>query len=298
MLRSAMITAVALVASPALGGPHHDDLVSRVVFGSCFRQDDPAPIWAAIGAADPDLLIMLGDNVYADTTDMDEMRADYAKLGAVPEFARLLGSGRVLATWDDHDYGENDAGREYPMREASKEVFLDFFGEPEGTERRTTPGIYDAVTFGPEGRRVQVILLDTRYFRTELVRGYERGPEGSGLWGRYLPQTAPGSTMLGDEQWDWLEDRLREPADLRILCSSIQLVSEDHAWEAWATMPRERERMLRLIRKTGAEGVVVISGDRHRADLSRYDHRLAERGEGVRLDYPLYDLTSSSLNAS
>ncbi|MFX9912103.1 hypothetical protein ABTP43_20035, partial [Acinetobacter baumannii] len=75
----------------------------------------------------------------------------------------------VVATWDDHDYGEDDAGGEYPMKEQSRRIFLDFWGEPVDSLRRERDGVYTSYTFGPEGRRVQLILLDLRYNRAPIA---------------------------------------------------------------------------------------------------------------------------------
>src|SRR5436190_18218787 len=77
----------------------------RIAFGSCAHQDRPQPIWDAVVAARPDLFLFIGDTVYADTTDMDAMRATYARLAALPGYQKLLRTCPVLATWDDHDYG-------------------------------------------------------------------------------------------------------------------------------------------------------------------------------------------------
>ena len=77
--------------------------------------------------------------------------------------------------------------------------------------------------------------------------------------------------MLGEDQWAWLEEQLRTPAEVRLIASSIQVVAEDHGWEKWMNFPHERERLYRLIRETRAEGVVFLSGDRHLAELSMMD---------------------------
>jgi len=258
--------------------------LQRIAFGSCVRQDRAQPVWDAVLAADPDLFILLGDNIYADTRDMDVMRRKYAELAANPGFARLRATTPILATWDDHDYGLNDAGADYAMRAASQQVFCDFFGVPADSPRRTTPGIYDSVTVGPDGRRVQIILLDTRYFRGPLTRADPR-PAGRGP---YTPQTDESVTLLGEAQWAWLERQLRQPADLRLIASSIQFVADRHGWECWGQFPHERRRMIDLIDRTGAERVVFLSGDRHSAELSRL--------ETERTPYPLYDATGSALN--
>lgn len=252
----------------------------RIAFGSCLHQDHPQPILDVIVRQQPGLMLMLGDNVYADAEDEATLREAYATLGRREEWARLRAAAPLLATWDDHDYGRNDAGAEYPLRDASQAIMLDFFGEPADSPRRQRPGVYHAVTLGPVGRRVQVLLLDTRYFRGAL----RRGP----IVGHYARSDDAQGTMLGAAQWQWLAEQLRQPAELRLLVSSIQLVADDHDYERWDEFPRERERLLALLRDTRAAGVVVLSGDRHYAELSVL--------EGSPLGYPLYDLTSSSLN--
>ena len=263
-------------------GPNPDAPLTRIAFGSCAHQDRPQPIWDTVIKADPELFLFIGDNVYADTDDMAVLRQKYAQLGAVPGFAKLRQRCRVLATWDDHDYGTNDAGVEYPMKVESQAAFLDFFGEPADSPRRKQAGVYAAHTFGPAGKRVQVILLDSRYFRSPLRRKAKREP-GTGP---YEATPDPDATILGDAQWAWLAEQLRQPAELRIIASSIQVVASDHGWEKWANFPRERRRLFDLVRETKANGVVLVSGDRHTAELS------VEREAGP---YPVYDLTSSSL---
>ena len=93
---------------------------------------------------------MLGDNIYADTLDMDVMRAKYAKLAAMPGFQLLRKTCPILATWDDHDLGANDAGGDYPKKDESQKIFLDFFGDPDDSPRRHRPGVYDAKVSVPK----------------------------------------------------------------------------------------------------------------------------------------------------
>lgn len=251
----------------------------RILLGSCIKQNDPAPIFETINNDNPDLFIFLGDNMYADTENMNVLKAQYKKLQQLPGFEKLRSLCPVLATWDDHDFGVNDGGASYRMRKESRDVFLDFWRP--NTPATATEGIYDAQLFGPEEKRVQIILLDTRYFRSPLTKGDKR------VGGSWTPDTDPSKTILGQEQWKWLEDQLRQPAKVRIIVSSIQFVAEDAGQEAWANLPLERQRMIQLLRKTNAEGVVFVSGDRHWSELS------ALQGQ---LNYPLFDLTCSSLN--
>jgi len=271
--------------------------ITRIAFGSCFDQNMPTlslspfgprhDIWDTIVEAGPDLMLLLGDNIYAKTEDMAVMRREYAKLAADAGFRRLRRSVPILATWDDNDYGKSDGGAEYPRKRESQSIFLEFFNEPKDSPRWTRAGVYDAKVVGPPGRRVQIILLDTRYFRGPLVWRPHDQPAPPDRPGPYVPTTDTSATMLGETQWRWLAEQLRVPADLRIIASSIEVVAEDHGYEKWANFPHERARLFKLIGETKVGGVLIISGDRHSAELSRID-----AGVG----YPLYDLTSSSLN--
>ena len=276
-----LFRALAIQQAPA------DKIMRTIAFGSCAHQDRPQPIWEAITDLQPDLFLLLGDNIYADTQDMDEMRRKYARFGAQSGFRKLCEACPILATWDDHDYGKNDAGASYPMREESQRIFCDFFNEPASSPRRQREGIYDSSVFGPPGQRVQIILLDTRYFRSRLTRGGRRGLNPNGYPGRYVANNDPQSTILGQAQWAWLERQLEVEADLRVMVSSIQVAAEDHGFEKWMNLPHERQRLCDLIRQTRAGGIIVVSGDRHKAELSRLDDCA---------DYPLYDVTSSGLN--
>lgn len=272
--------------------------LKRIAFGSCVRQDKPQPVWDAVLAQRADAFVFLGDNIYADLKGAGPMAEEYARLAASPGFAKLRETcPRVLATWDDHDYGLNDAGTEFPAKQESQRTFCDFWREPPDSPRRMREGVYDARVFGPPGKRVQVILLDTRYFRSPLGRKPTTRTSTQPLTG---PATQPGpymasgdrdATVLGEAQWAWLAQQLKVPAEVRLVCTSIQLVHDAHGWESWGNFPRERQRFLDLVRSTKANGVLLVSGDRHFSELSKIE---ANAADGV--GYPLYDLTSSSLN--
>ncbi len=271
--------AVAAVAEPAL---------ERIGIGSCLKQDEPQPIFDAVLDDDFDLFVFLGDNVYGDveSEDLRELRDAYRAQSAADGFSRLREAVPLAATWDDHDYGLNDGGADFFGREEAQRIFEDFWDVSADSERAARPGVHDAVTYGPPGQRVQLILLDTRYFRSALRPTDERGAPGKE---RYLPDPDPSKTMLGEDQWSWLRGVLEEEADLRILASSIQVIADGHGFEAWRQLPAERDRLYALLRETGANGVVIVSGDRHRAGIYRRDDVL---------DYPLLELTASSLNAA
>ncbi|QDV24862.1 alkaline phosphatase D family protein [Aureliella helgolandensis] len=272
------------VIAPAVRPPvsHGQDApLRRILFGSCIQQDEPTPIFHTMLETEPQLLLLLGDNIYADTSDNQVMRDKYQRLAKNRAFLELRSSCPLMATWDDHDFGINDGGAAFASRDQAQVAFLDFWDTPLNSPKRAQAGVYDSKIFGPPGKRIQVIMLDTRYFRSPLKVGERR------VGGPYEPDDDREKTMLGDMQWHWLERQLREPAELRIIASSIQFVAESAGQEAWANLPHERRRMIDLIQSTGAKGVLFVSGDRHWAELSI---------ERERVPYPLLDATSSSFN--
>lgn len=295
----ALLYALCALCVEALAGPsvHHEHALHLIAFGSCYKTDRDPTVWTTIASREPDALVLLGDNVYADTRDPTRLREAWRALDMTESFAMLRERTLLLAMWDDHDYGENDAGREFPIRAESQTAFLDFLREPADSRRRAREGVYESYTFGPAGRRVQIILLDTRYHRTELVRREARGAYADGRHGFYVRDESESATILGEAQWAWLEQRLREPADVRLIGSSIQFVAEDHFWERWEQFPRERSRLLRLIADSGDSPVIFLTGDRHKAEISLLDISRMNACDRVDPGRPIYDITASSFNA-
>jgi len=279
-----MAVAALPYGGPFLPLPGSEQRISRIAIGSCNGSERPIPILSQIAAEKPDLYVYAGDNVYGDARAKDpalpELREAYRLLAASPDYQALRQAAPILATWDDHDYGLNDAGVEFFGKDLAKDMFEAFFEK--GDRIAAHEGVYDAYSFGPAGERVQVILLDTRWSRTELARKAERGPRGG-----YDQTRDPAARTLGEAQWAWLEGKLREPADLRIIISSIQVLADGHDFETWDNMPLEQQRLFDLVKRTEAKGVVFVSGDRHSAALYRR--------EGL-LPYPAYEMTASALN--
>jgi alkaline phosphatase D len=283
-------------ASSAYSLPR-DQTLTRIAFGSCLAETRPQPILKQVAAANPDLFIFMGDNVYADhywgrwlkAPNKDAINHAYELQSRNPEFKEFIAQQiPLLATWDDHDYGLNDAGGELPLayKKLAKTALLDFFAVPGDAPVRKRAGLYQSLTFGPDGRRVQIILLDTRWFRSPLTKTDQRGAKGKE---RYLQDWDADKTMLGDAQWRWLAAELRKPADLRLIVTSIQLMAEAHGYERWGNLPLERDRLYELVVETGADNVVLLSGDRH---VGGFYHRI------LTPDLAIYEATSSSLNRS
>lgn len=285
--RRTIAAAAALLATAGLARAQTPPMpLARIAFGSCAHQDVPQPIWDAVLAYRPDLFVFGGDNIYGDasTADVAGLRRAYAKQRGVEGFARIRAATRIEAIWDDHDFGVNDGGADAPFKQQAKDAFLEFWDIPADDPRRARPGLYHARTYGPAGQRVQVILLDTRWFRSPLRPTDQRGAPGKERW---VPDDDPAKTMLGPEQWAWLRERLLEPAELRLVVSGIQVVADGHGWERWGNLPRERQRLYDLVAETRAGGVIFLSGDRHLGAIYR---------ETAAAPYPMVDITGSSIN--
>lgn len=265
--------------------------VCKIAFGSCGHQDRPLPVFDVVVKHHPDLFIFLGDNIYGDTKSMAEIKDKYDKLAAKPTFQNLKRNTDIIATWDDHDYGQNDAGRHYPHKKESKELFLQFFNEPANSERRNHDGIYTSYMYECNGRKVQVILLDNRTFRDNLKRytGQVINDKRYFYHLDYAPHKDTSKTFLGEAQWKWLEQELLKPADVRLIGSGSQFGIEFNGYESWANFPHEQQRLLSLIKKTKANGVIFLTGDVHYAEISKLTV------EGL---YPIYDVTSSGLSST
>jgi len=262
-----------------------------LAFGSCLHQEKELALLSKAAAQSPNAFVFIGDNVYADTYDSMKINKAYQTLACNPNFQLLKQSTPIYATWDDHDYGMDDVGKYYPLKEASKRMFNSFFQPPNQDELFSHPGIYQAYRFSYRGKKIQLILLDTRTFRSSLKRINKPSEETDTYYPYerlYLPVYTEDSTMLGEGQWAWLAEQLKVKAAVTIIASSTQFATEYNGYETWANFPNEQERMRNLIYAVRKEHVVFISGDVHYAELSK----------DCTSEYPLYDLTSSGISES
>ncbi len=253
----------------------HDDFV--IAFGSCDDEDRKNHLWDEVLAADPNLWLWGGDIIYADTEDMQEMQQKYNKQLKDSLYLALVKQTEIMGTWDDHDYGVNDGGAEYPMKKEAQQLLLDFLGVSKESKQRNREGVYTSKVFKTTSGSIKVIVLDTRYFRSPLTKSKDPGK-------RYHPGVG---TLLGESQWLWLSEELKSSeASFNIILSSIQMLSGEHGFETWANFPAEQQRFFNLLKTSKAKNVIVLSGDRHISEFS---------AKAVK-DLPLLiDFTSSGL---
>ena len=243
--------------------------------GSCLDQDREQSIWSSIKKEELDGFIFLGDNVYGDLPNgklLKMERAYQIQKKRLPSW--LIDEKEILAIWDDHDFGLNDGGGDYPYKKESEKMFLNFWNIPQTDLRRNREGIYFKQTKEIEGTKVEIIGLDTRYFRSKL-----KGKKNS-----YEQNNDSKATILGQDQWAWLEESISNSiADVIVILSSIQILATNHPYEKWNNFPLERDRLLKLIANASKnKTILAVSGDRHRSGIYQNDY--------------FVEITASSLN--
>ena len=251
---------------------------------------------------------MLGDNVYGDcrTDGCPELKEAYDALEAHPSYRGAKASLPMLITWDDHDYGLNDGGAANPYRDYAKELFLEFVEAPPDDPRRSRDGVYSAQSFGPAGRRVQVILLDTRFFRADFAETDERYAPGKE---RHVPVPAPptrrrgvggspagfragtcrattatcsarssgggSGTCYGSRRTCGCSRRRSRSSRTATAGSGADPASTSRRRaprvrpRSWRMLPRERDRLYAALDRRADGAVVMLSGDRHVGGLYR-----------------------------
>uniref|UniRef100_A0A7S2L2G1 PhoD-like phosphatase metallophosphatase domain-containing protein n=1 Tax=Leptocylindrus danicus TaxID=163516 RepID=A0A7S2L2G1_9STRA len=302
---------------------HHSRQVTTLAFGSCHNRrllekyhaetGDTKSIWKSVAEQRPDAWLWTGDAVYLpkrkgvgsvqslvdEYNEMLYIRNEQTasepltlQYGEVVKYVVPLGA---FGTWDDHDYGANDRGNDMPQREPRRDAFLDFLDVPQDSPRRHREGVYNSITFGEGDKKVKVIFLDTRWHRdSHLIPSLASSkiPLGSVLacltrWfsAAQLPERQKDydGTVLGEEQWQWLERQVEDSdASVNVIVSSIQVFTTNPAVESWGHFEKERDRFVRTIQDL--PGLVILSGDVHHAELL---------GAG-----PILEVTSSGMTHS
>ncbi|GMV44529.1 MAG: hypothetical protein AMXMBFR64_62450 [Myxococcales bacterium] len=237
----------------------------RIAFGSCTNAEyrPEAPIFSQVHAVIPDLFLMLGDNHYADSTVTARLETFLRHSREDPHFADLVAATPTIATWDDHDYAGNDLYGEVPGRDETLEVFTRYWANGSyGSDG--AKGVWSVQSWGD----VDVFMLDTRSHRSDAAR-----------------------TMLGKAQRAWLkEELLSSRATFKVLASSSQWTFGGSP-DSWGSFPEEREALLDFVMERQIPGVVLISGDVHRAEIRRL--RAATKGT-----YDIWELTASPFNTA
>lgn len=237
----------AIKRKPLTSGP-----LKTICFSSCNREHRDQSFWNNIARMDPDLFIFMGDNIYGDTTNPEVLERKYMELKNNPHYRRFCESIPMIGTWDDHDYGWDNIGKDYPIKEESQQIFCDFFDEPEDSIRRQRDGIYTSYTL--DQGRIKVILLDLRFNRDDPYRWSCR-PDGP--------------DMMGENQWEWFEQELHEStSEVHLIGSSIGAIGDSlNVTEDWDKFPCSHQRLIEVLERHDPSGLIILSGDKHFAGI-------------------------------
>jgi alkaline phosphatase D len=253
-------------------------------FGSCLHQDRSMAILNTIEKKELDLFMFIGDNVYGDQEDgeLDKLIRTYKQqYNNLEDFLKNVSTEFI---WDDHDFGLNDGGSNYRHKDTAKELFLETWQIPANDPRRQRDGLYFDKIVKKNGLKIHLIFLDNRTFKSEWKLTDEFNKEGKE---RYVEDFNPEKTLLGEKQWSWLKDKLKVDSNIKIILSSLQVLSLGHGWESWDKFPLERSRFFNLIDESNVPNFFILSGDRHRGGF--YQFKTADNKN-------IYEFTSSSLN--
>lgn len=281
MKKSLLLFTIAALISCQNSQKTEEPTLNRIAIGSCSHEYDDDQMWDQVLKQEPELYVWLGDIIYGDSKDMSVLETKFNQQKSRKSYQDLIATVPVTGIWDDHDFGKNDGGKNWKMKDESKELLMDFLEVPDTAQVRQRPGIYRSKTYGPVGKQVKLILLDTRYFRDNQVK--DPDPKR-----KYM---AGGGTILGEDQWNWLKDELYESkAQIHIIASGIQVLPKDHGYEKWGNFPAERTKLIDLITVLNVKKPLILSGDRHISEVSRLNV------EGLK--DPIIEFTSSGLTHS
>jgi alkaline phosphatase D len=212
-------------------------------------------------------MVWLGDNIYylgKQYTSYDRMfmRNLNVRTGFI-ELREFLASTPNYATWDDHDYGWNDSDKKFPFKDSSLVIFKGFWPNPYPV-KQPFKGNYFTFKY----QDAEFFMTDDRFYRD-----------------------SPGDTagdFFGNAQIDWLKDALlNSKATFKFLIVGSQVLDDSYWGESYAKYPKERNDLFDFIAANNIKGVILLTGDRHYAELSKRNWK----------GYTLYDFTSSPLTS-
>ncbi|MEM9252821.1 MAG: alkaline phosphatase D family protein [Planctomycetota bacterium] len=232
--------------------PDHDQPCNAsLTFGSCFHKiglHNPNLI-GQILKREPTAMVMYGDLAVDDRNNQVNMhRADYQLRDVSRAWRDLAGNVPMYASWDDHDYFDNDLSGipskfQAHDRDALRGIWHQNWNNPPADPGRK--GIYFSTRIGP----VELIMLDTRSCRDND----RRNQNGS---------------YLGSPQMAWLKQTLlRSTAPFKVITSGTMWSDYiSNGKDSWGTWDKQaREELFAMIGRENVTGVLLVSGDRHGA---------------------------------
>ena len=223
-----------------------------------------------------DFMLWLGDNLYyreADYSSVAGMNYRHSYNRSYPEMQPLLSSRPNYAIWDDHDYGPNDSNESFELKEASLDLFKNYWGNKSYGEP-DNPGTYGKFQWSD----CEFFLTDDRYYRS---------PDNWNDSTNGRPNC--NKKFFGDKQMQWIKNSLvSSKAVFKFIICGSQVLNPMNKYECIFDYPCDYNDLLNFINEYKINGVVFISGDRHISEVKKVQPKKG---------YPLYDITSSPITS-
>ena len=220
-------------------------------------------------------MLWLGDSWYTRDVDYNDAwglwyRASHDR--SMPVLQNFLKSTSHIAIWDDHDYGPNDIGSNYILKDESRKVFMNYF--PNNSFGMNGQGIYSLTSYSD----VDVFMLDDRWWRS-----------ADAMYDSVNGKPNTEKTMLGRAQMQWLKNSLLfSRATFKIIALGSQVLNPVSPFDKFTNCPAEYNELMDFLKQYKVNGVVFLTGDRHHSEIIKVNR------EGT---YPLYDVTASPLTS-
>lgn len=261
------------------------------LFGSCAYLNDPAydrpgapygkgtEIFRHMAESGADFTLWGGDNLYlreADYSSESGIWYRYSHDRATPDLQKLYAVMHHYATWDDHDYGPDNANESFEFKDVTLAAFKAYWGNPTYGEP-DNPGVYGKFVWGDAA----FFLMDDRTYRDDTTLDQDQNPR---------------KTAWGNRQFTWLKQSLLQAKALKnyrfkfIITGGqvIQTAIKTARSETHELYRREREELIDFIQANQIAGVIFLTGDVHHTAL--YRRPLADARS-------IYELTSSPFSS-
>ena len=261
-----------------------------------------------------DLLLMLGDQIYADhgshwpwsrvqDTTFEQYCARYRTAFSSENIRWLMAHIPTYMTWDDHEITNG-----WPLKpENGADTSVDYFDTKFFRSDLYRNGVraYNAyqalhspVMIAPTPRETdysysfgcgvaQFFVMDTR---NERRHEFDRSSE------RWVPESMIGPRQMKKLR-DWLVDmESRREACVKFLVSAVPMFPDArfHTGDKWLDFAVQRQELLEFIRDKGITRVIVLSGDVH----CSFTSALVFRKDAGRESKPfsIYNVVSSAFH--
>ncbi len=223
-----------------------------------------------------DFNIWGGDNLYlreADYSSASGIQYRYSHDRAAKEYQRVLATRPNYATWDDHDYGPNDANSSFDLKNVTYNCYKNYFPQ-RNYGNNGLDGIYQSFKFSD----AQFFMMDDRFYRSA----------------NELPDTLNGKpnddkVFYGKQQLNWLKNALLSSnAVFKFIVNGGQVLNPNADKECLRSYAAEYNELIDFIKTNKIEGVLFLTGDRHFSEM----HKISTAGF-----YDLYDFTCSPITS-